>query len=146
MLLSHRLPIVVEMAITFGYTIFYVEDVAATLRFFTTGFGLSPRFLTDEGDYGELDTGATTLAFASNILAGSNLEHAGGFTRLAAESAPPAVSITLLTNDVAGTVAAAIAAGARRYVDPTRKPWGQTVAYVLDPNGVLIEIATPIEK
>lgn len=133
------------MTITFGYTIFYVDDVAATLRFFTAGFGLSQRFITPEGDYGELDTGATTLAFASNTLAGSNLDPAGGFTRLDPDSLPPAVSITLVTDDVAATVSAALAAGARHYVEPIDKPWGQTVAYVLDPNGVLIEIATPVQ-
>ena len=145
-MLSQTGLIVVDMETRFGYTIFYVEDVAATLRFFTKGFGMSQRFLTAEGDYGELDTGATTLAFASNTLARSNLDGAGGFTRLGEESTPPAVSITLLTNDVAGSIDAAMAAGARRYVDPIDKPWGQTVGYVLDPNGVLIEIATPVQQ
>ena len=134
-----------RMTVTFGYTIIYVEDVAATLRFFTTGFGFTQRFLTPEGDYGELNTGTTTLAFASNTLAGSNLDHAGGFARLDAESLPPAVSITLVAADVAATVAAALDAGAVRYVDPIDKPWGQTVAYVLDPNGLLVEIATPVQ-
>lgn len=133
------------MTISLGYTIIYVPDVAATLEFFTVGFGMAQRFVTPEGDYAELDTGTTTLAFASNDLAASNLVSGGGFTPLRPDVAPPAVSITLITDDVMATVDAAVAAGARRYVDPIEKPWGQTVAYVRDPNGLLIEIATAME-
>ncbi len=53
------------MTTTLGYTIFYVADVRATVAFFGEAFGLEPKFVTDEGDYGELATGATTLAFAA---------------------------------------------------------------------------------
>lgn len=133
------------MTITFGYTIVYVDDVADTLRFFGAAFGLAQRFITPEGDYGELDTGDTTLAFASTALASSNLDQAGGFTRLSAAVAPPAVSITLTADDVGAAVASALAAGALPYVEPMEKPWGQTVAYVVDPNGLLVELATAMQ-
>lgn len=132
------------MTVTLGYTIIYVDDVRSTVDFYTAAFGLDERFVTPEGDYGELDTGATTLAFVSNALAESNLSAAGGFRSLDPGSPPPAISITLVTDDVAGVLQAALSAGARRYVDPIDKPWGQTVAYVLDPNGALVEIATPV--
>jgi lactoylglutathione lyase len=49
-----------------------------------------------------------------------------------------------VAEDVAATAKSAVAAGARLYVDPIDKPWGQTVAYVIDPNGALIEIATAV--
>ncbi len=129
---------------SFGYTIVYVEDVSATMAFYTDAFGLEPRFVTPEGDYGELETGPTTLAFVALGLAEANLDTAGGFTRLDRTSAPPAVTITLVTDDVGSAVSAALAAGARRYVDASPKPWGQVVAYVVDPNGVLVEVATPV--
>ncbi len=132
------------MTVTLGYTILYVDNVQSTLDFYRSAFGLSERFVTPEGDYGELDTGATTLAFASNDLANSNLSAAGGFTCLDSTGHPPGMSITFVTDDVAGTVQSAVAAGARLYVEPINKPWGQTVAYVIDPNGALIEIATPV--
>ena len=35
--------------ISLGYTIFCVHDVAQTVRFFTTAFGLEARFVTPEG-------------------------------------------------------------------------------------------------
>lgn len=129
--------------ISLGYTIFYVDDVEDTVDFFTAAFGLQKRFVTPENDYGELDTGSTTLAFVSIDLARTNLDAAGGFV-LPDREQPAAASITLLTSDVAKTVEAAIAAGGRSYVDPIDKPWGQTVAYVLGPSNLLVEIATPM--
>lgn len=131
--------------VSLGYAIFYVDDVEATVNFFEAAFGLERRFVTEENDYGEVDTGATTLSFVSLELARTNLDHAGGF--VAPDNAKPApASITLVTSDVAGTVAAAIAAGGRSYTEPVDKPWGQTVAYVLGPSNVLIELATPISE
>jgi uncharacterized glyoxalase superfamily protein PhnB len=38
----------------------------------------------------------------------------------------------------------AVEAGGTTYVEPIDKPWGQTVAYLRDPNGLLVEIATPV--
>jgi lactoylglutathione lyase len=132
------------MAVTLGYTIFYVDDVPATLSFFTEAFGIEQRFVTPEGDYGELDTGSTTLAFVSTELADANLAAACGFQRLAVDSPPVGASITLVMSDVASGYAVAVSAGAQPYVEPVDKPWGQTVAYVRGPNGMLIELATPM--
>lgn len=132
------------MAVKLGYAIYYVDDVEATLRFYEQGFGLARLFITPESDYGELETGATTLAFVSAELAVSNLDSAGGFTRLARAGGPSGFSITLICDDVAATVQSALDVSASRYVDPVQKPWGQQVAYVLDPNGALIEIATEV--
>ena len=132
------------MSVSFGYTIFYVPDVAAALSFYEAAFGLERRMLTPEQDYGELATGVTTLAFVSEDLASSNIDAAGGFTRLDPAAPPVGAAITLLTDDVAAVAATAVAAGARSYTEPVLKPWGQTVAYLVDPFGVLIEVATPI--
>lgn len=130
-------------SVSLGYTIFYVDDVEATVNFFTKAFGLETRLLTPEKDYGEVETGPTTLAFVSLELGRVNLDDAGGFLP-PNENQPSPVSITLLTADVEATAAAALSAGAKQYVSATEKPWGQTVAYVLGPNNILIEIATPV--
>ena len=55
-----------------GYTIVYVPDVEASLRFFSTAFGFSVKFLHESGTYGELATGETTLAFAAHELGRGN--------------------------------------------------------------------------
>lgn len=132
------------MSVTLGYVIVYVPDVAAAVQFYEAAFGLEARFVTPENDYGELETGATVLAFASQELASSNLDDAGGFAPLSPEERPPGMVITLLTDDVAGILASCVEAGGRLYADPVEKPWGQTVAYVVDPFGALVEVATPV--
>jgi lactoylglutathione lyase len=55
-----------------GYTIIYVPSVAAALKFFIQAFEMKQKFLHESGDYGELDTGETTLAFASHGLGAMN--------------------------------------------------------------------------
>ena len=52
----------------FGYTILYVDDVPATLAFYGQAFGLTTRYMHESGSYGELETGATALAFVSHTL------------------------------------------------------------------------------
>ncbi len=55
-----------------GYTIIYVPNVAESLSFFESAFGLSPCFLHESEDYGELETVETTLAFSSHELGKMN--------------------------------------------------------------------------
>jgi lactoylglutathione lyase len=38
----------------------------------------------------------------------------------------------------------AVAAGARELAPPKQKTWGQTVSYVRCPDGLLVEICTPV--
>ncbi|KPA92125.1 lactoylglutathione lyase family protein [Pseudomonas asplenii] len=126
----------------FGYTIVYVPDVAATLAFFGDAFGLATRFLDDSGDYGELETGATTLAFASRELADSNCE--GGYHFCEPKHKPLGIEIALVTDDVQAAHHKALAAGASEHAAVTRKPWGQVVSYVRCPSGTLIELCSPV--
>jgi catechol 2,3-dioxygenase-like lactoylglutathione lyase family enzyme len=125
----------------FGYTIAYVADVAASLDFFARAFGLPRRFLHESGGYGELDTGATTLAFASHATARENL---GDYAAADRSADPLGIEIGLLTDDVAGACDRAVRAGASLLKAPTVKPWGQTVAYVRCPDGTLVELCTPV--
>ncbi len=126
----------------FGYTIIYVPDVAASLAFFEVAFGLSRRFLHESGDYGELATGATTLAFASCALGRSNLP--AGFVAASESTKPLGIEIALVTEHVAAAHAKAIAAGATELMQPTAKPWGQTMSYLRCPDGTLVEVCSPI--
>jgi lactoylglutathione lyase len=53
--------------VSLGYVILFVKDVAASLAFYEKAFGLTKRFFHDDNGkaYGELETGATRLAFVS---------------------------------------------------------------------------------
>jgi predicted enzyme related to lactoylglutathione lyase len=126
----------------FGYTIIYVPDVQASMDFFEKAFGLSKRFY-HESDYGEMETGQTALAFASHALGASNLPH--GYVQAHSSAQPLGVEIALVTEDVSAAHAKALAAGAKALKEPMEKPWGQTVSYVRCPDGVLVELCSPIQ-
>jgi uncharacterized glyoxalase superfamily protein PhnB len=55
-----------------------------------------------------------------------------------------AVEVALVTPDVQAAYERAVKAGALPARPPKQKPWGQTVAYVRDRDGVLVELCTPI--
>lgn len=122
-----------------GYTILYVEDVAASLAFYRAAFGLETRFLHESGDFGELETGSTALAFSSRRLMTQLGKHPAR-----PDPATPCGEIALITPEVPAALARALAAGARLIQDVEHMPWGQTVAYVADPDGFLVEICSPV--
>ena len=124
----------------FAYTILYVPDVEQVIAFYERAFGLKRRFVDESGQYGELDTGDTTLAFAVNELAQSNLPIS--FQENSPSQPPAGIEIAFTTEDVSAAFERAVAAGAVRLAEPKIKPWGQEVAYVRDLNGVLVEIGT----
>jgi lactoylglutathione lyase len=126
----------------FGYTIVYVPKVADSLAFFEKAFGLKTRFLHDSGEYGELDTGATTLAFASHTLGASHFPQ--GYLEASASRKPLGMEIALVCNDISQAHAQALAAGASELCAPELKPWGQSVSYVRCPDGSLVELCTAI--
>ena len=130
--------------VTLGYVILYVEDVEASLAFYERAFGLARRFFhDDEGKaYGELETGGTRLSFASLGLVASHFSHQ---PRIAAPGEPPlGFEIALTTTDVQALYDRALAACATAEAAPETKPWGQTVAYVRDNRGFLVELCTPM--
>ena len=125
-----------------GYTIIYVPDVTASLTFFERAFDLNRKFLHESGTYGELDTGETTLSFAAHALGDMNF--AGGHVHADTSTQPLGFEIALVTDDVPAAHAKAIAAGAREMAAPSQKPWGQVVSYLRCPDGILVELCTPI--
>ena len=126
----------------FAYTILYVRDVPCSLAFYESAFGLRRRFLHESGMYGELDTGATTLSFVGEELAKSTLPE--GFQRSDPSLPPAAFEVAFATAEVPAAYERAVGAGAAAVVPPKVKPWGQTVAYVRDLDGHLIELCTPM--
>ena len=125
-----------------GYTIVYVPDVARSLSFFESAFGLKRRFLHESGTYGELETGETTLSFAAHELGDMNFP--GGHVRANESRQPLGVEIALVTDDVPSAHQRAIEQGAAEVSPPASKPWGQVVSYVRAPDGMLIEFCTPV--
>ena len=122
-----------------SYTTLFVKDVHATIAFYEKAFGLTKGMVVPTGEYGEMLSGNAKLAFASDVQALSNgiefeLQHQA--------KKSPAMEIGFICENVEEAYAKAVQAGAKPAAAPKAKPWGQTVAYVLDNNGFLIELGT----
>jgi catechol 2,3-dioxygenase-like lactoylglutathione lyase family enzyme len=122
------------------YIILYVPDVGAAMDFYARAFGLELRFLHDGGDYGEMATGETRLAFSSIALMQS-------LGKQVANTAPerPSFELAFATDDVPAALERALSAGAALVQGATDMPWGQTISYVRAPEGTLVEICTPTD-
>jgi uncharacterized glyoxalase superfamily protein PhnB len=127
--------------VKFGYTILYVRDVEKSIAFYEKAFGFTRKFII-QNEYGELITGETTLSFASLETANGNLSD--GFIESHPGNKPFGIEIGLTTENVQEVYDNAIAAGAVPEAAPQFKPHGQTVSYVRDLDGFLVEICTPM--
>lgn len=128
--------------VRFAYTILYVQNVTKSIEFYEKVFGFERRFITPENDYGELNTGDTALSFASVELAKTLIKK--GFSQSSINTKPFAMEIAFTTDNVDELYHKAIEAGATAEAPAEWKPQGQTVAYVRDPDGFLVEICTPL--
>ena len=126
----------------FGYTIVYVPKVAESLAFFERAFELETAFLHESGQYGELKTGSTKIAFAAHEIAQSHLPK--GYVKANESVQPLGMELALVCDDVDAAHILALSAGATELAEPTRKPWGQTVSYLRCPDGTLVELCTPM--
>lgn len=124
-----------------GYTILYIADVKASVDFYQRAFGLNPKFVHEGGDFGEMDTGTTSLAFSSRAL----MTQLGKAPK-PASSAEPSFEIAFVVDDVPAALNRAVAAGAKLVQAPQDMPWGQTVAYVADIDDFLVELCTPVAE
>jgi uncharacterized glyoxalase superfamily protein PhnB len=116
--------------------------VEKSISFYEKAFGFKRKFITEGDEYGELITGETTLSFASVQLAKTNLSK--GFIESAPGGQPFGIEIGFTTDDVEKIFNNAVKEGAIEVEKAKTKPWGQTVAYVKDIDGFLIEICTPM--
>lgn len=130
------------MEIQYAYTILYVDDVPKSIDFYQNAFGFNQKFLTPEKDYGEVNSGTTTLAFANIELGNSNFQN--GFQKSNIKEKPFGIELAFTTHNVEKIMEKAIKNGASQLAETVTKPWGQKVGYVRDINGFIIEICTPI--
>jgi lactoylglutathione lyase len=131
-----------DVELRLGWVIVYVDEPAQAAAFYERTFGLRGEFVGSGGTYAQLDTGPTRLAFAAYELGEDNVP--GGVRRAEREGQPPNVEIALVADDVDRAFARALEAGCAALAPPADKPHGQRVAWVRDPFGTLVELATPV--
>jgi lactoylglutathione lyase len=119
----------------FAATICYVPDVTAAVRFYTEAFGLEQGFADPGGTYATLQAEGAVLAFAAY----ENAPDTGG-----AADKPAGFEVWIEAEDVPSAYWRALEVGAEDVHGPVTKPWGQVVAYVKDPNGILVEVGSPV--
>jgi lactoylglutathione lyase len=126
----------------FGFTIIFVEDVAATVTFYQVAFGIEPAIVTPM--FAALKTGPTTLAFGANSNERAELGDKVTYQNNTIANDAAAVQVSFVSADVQSDFDRAVAAGATPIIEPNTKPWGQTVSRVRDCNGVLIGIVSAL--
>lgn len=128
----------------FRYSGFFVPDVPATARFYEAAFGLKLRYMHPSSGYAELETGSTLLAFVGEGFL-KDAELLGNTETLPnrPDSNPIAAQVAFVTRDIDRDWQRAVRAGAKVVKGPEAKPWGQTVGYLRDINGVIVELCTP---
>ena len=126
-----------------GYTLLYVENVPEAMDFYVKAFGLEKSFLHPEKTYGEMATGETKLGFVAHEVASS---HGFEYRKQSKIKEPAGIEIGLVTEDVEGSHKKALSAGAQAACPPEEMAWGQTISYVRDINGFLVEICSPIKE
>jgi len=128
----------------FRYSGFFVPDVPATVRFYEAAFGLKLRYMHPSSGYAELETGSTLLAFVGEGFL-KDAELLGNTETLPnrPDSNPIAAQVAFVTRDIDRDWQRAVRAGATVVKGPQAKPWGQTVGYLRDINGLIVELCTP---
>lgn len=119
-----------------------VPDVGAAVDFYQRAFGLEIRYLHPSGHYAEMKTGEALISFTGEKLWEEMMIGDLPYDRATASDPPKGGFIALTFGDIESAVTRAVEAGAVKLTEPSRKPWGQTIAIVRDLNGHLIELAT----
>jgi len=135
----------VARGLDLGFIFVWVTDVASTARFYEEGLGLTPRFHVDgpQGPYveygspeGGAGSDAGSVRFCISDIQEAHQLYGGDYER-DFQSTPFALSF--VDDDVPAVYRRAVAAGGISVTEPGRTAcWGQMLARLRDPNGLLI--------
>lgn len=127
------------MKLSMKYIILYVNDFEKTMHFYKNILGLPVKMQHDT--YVEFDTGATTLSINTR----ESVKEIVGLEMPNGPVGSQTFEVGFIVEDVESTIESLRQQGVLIFKEPVKKPWGQTVAYVLDPDGHYIEICTAME-
>jgi catechol 2,3-dioxygenase-like lactoylglutathione lyase family enzyme len=117
----------------------YVNDVSASLAFYESVLQITRHHEDDDGSYGELHHGDTSLGFVANWHAERNLGIP--FRRNEAAREPGGFELYFVVENVDAAYDRALGAGGIAVSPPTAKPWGNRAAIIRDIDGLLVELA-----
>jgi lactoylglutathione lyase len=128
------------MAARLGYVVRFVSDLAPSVDFYAGVLGLT---LTKRaGHWAQFDCGSVRLGLFERRAMAEEL----GVDEPSLGSPPGSIELAFEVEDVDAAHAAAVAAGARSFQAPADRAWGERTAYLLDPDGGLVELLTRIPR
>lgn len=123
-----------------AFPVFYARDVEATARFYRELAGFTELFrLPEEGPPGYVG-----LMLGESRLGLVDAQWPMDTIGIAVGSGPRA-ELFVYVDDVDATAGRAAEVGGRLLRPPGDMPWGERVAYVEDPEGNPVALATPTE-
>ena len=117
-----------------GYVVRFVDRLDPAVRFYGDVLGQACTKRTEH--WAQFDCGSLRLGLYERAAMAASL----GATDAELGSAPGAVELAFEVDDVDTAYAGAVAAGARGWRPPQDRPWGERTAYLLDPDGGLVEL------
>ncbi|MFD2445439.1 VOC family protein [Bacillus sp. CGMCC 1.16607] len=127
------------MILTMKYVILYVNDFEKTMEFYKDILGLPLKMQADT--YVEFDTGATVLSINTR----ESVKEITGLSVSEGVSSSQSFEVGFVVKNVEATIEDLRQKGVSIIKEPVTKPWGQTVAYVADPDGHFIEICSSLD-
>jgi hypothetical protein len=119
-----------------GYVVRFVESLDAAARFYAEVLGLRLTRRTDH--WAQFDCGPITLGLYDRATMADNL----GVAEPELGAPPGATELAFEVPDCDAAFRAALDLGARSFRPPEDRPWGERTAYILDPDGALVELYT----
>ena len=123
-----------------GYVVRFVAELDPAVAFYRDVLGQSLSKRTDH--WAQFDCGPLTLG----LYMRSAMAAALGVDDAALGVAPGALELAFEVTDCDSAFAAAVAAGAHSFREPQDRPWGERTAYILDPDGALVELYTRVRR
>lgn len=119
-----------------GYVVRFVASLDDSVQFYAEVLGQQLTKRTEH--WAQFDCGGVTLGLYGRAAMAANL----GVAEASLGTPPGAMELAFEVADCDAAYSAALAAGARSFQPPQDRPWGERTAYLLDPEGALVEVYT----
>jgi lactoylglutathione lyase len=128
------------MAARLGYVVRFVGSLGPAVDFYGGVLGLTLTKRTEH--WAQFDCGSVRLGLYERAVMAAVL----GVEEESLGHPPGAVELAFEVEDVDSAHAAAVAAGAPSFQAPADRYWGERTAYVLDPDGGLVELLSRVRR
>jgi len=117
-----------------GYVVRFVQSLDDGVHFYRDVLGQKLSKRTEH--WAQFDCGGVTLGLYDRATMASNL----GVGEAELGTPPGALELGFEVADCDRAFRSALDAGARSFRPPEDRPWGERTAYILDPDGALVEL------